>query len=189
MTGKFTLFLSPFKAEARLLAAILPDCHAKGNQHWQFNGGEIFTWNGAGPEKMFAALNSFADLAKFSRLVLFGAAGALNPILKIGQLFSASSARFEQQEIEATALTGFGPAKIVSVKEPVMAAEKRLLLFSQSGAAIVDMESFFFIEKFQNTDCEAYVIRFISDTASTPFKLPFSEEIIQQMRLNKKLFS
>lgn len=190
MNACSTLFLCPFKAEAQLLTAVLPGVKLQSSCHWQFNGGEIFTWNAAGPKRMLTALSSLKNLPDFSNLVLFGCAGALDPTLQIGQLFSASSVEFDQQKIMLNPATGLAAAGVVCAKEPVTEAEERLRLFSSSGASIVDMESFFFVhfvQKFLPTGRNIFVIRFVSDTASTPFKLPFVQVIHQQIRQHKNL--
>ncbi|MDD3146774.1 MAG: hypothetical protein PHD82_05685 [Candidatus Riflebacteria bacterium] len=181
------LFLCPFKAEATLLLSILPECKAKNSQHWQFKGGEIITWNGSGPEKMSAAMNSFIGLHNFSRLVLFGSAGALDPDLKPGQIFSASSVKLADRQIKLPCLQGFAAATALTNTRPVFAADERLELFSRSGCQLVDMESFFFVEKFHRSEQQVSVLRFISDTAELTFKLPFAKEIQQQVLHSRKM--
>lgn len=188
MTAKTRVFLCPFRAEAKLLTSVLPDCRSIDSNHWKFKSGEIFTWNGAGGEKLQSALQGFAGLHNFDRIVLFGAAGALAPNLEIGDIFSVSTAIYDSRRVEIAPATGFLAAETVTVDAPVLAAADRQALFSQTGAVMADMESFFLISGLPKLAAKLEVIRFISDTAAVPFSLPFSDKIKKSVCKMRKLF-
>ncbi|HPT46031.1 MAG TPA: hypothetical protein PLM07_09040 [Candidatus Rifleibacterium sp.] len=183
------LYLCPFQAEARLLASILPACRVIGKGRRVFNNGEILTWNAAGPQALTAAIQQHDKLHEFSRVVLFGAGGALSPSLKIGELFAASSVSDGVRKLQLSVPAGFACCELLSVGQPILSAAERQSAFSKHSTAMVDMEGFWFAEKFSGSAQQAAIIRFVSDTAGEPFKLPFSEAIARNMRKNAELFA
>lgn len=67
----------------------------------------------------------------------------------------------------------------ITVKKPVLTGVERLELFKQTGAGIVDMESFFFAREVIAVGLTPLIIRFVSDTANQAFKLPFASNVKQ----------
>lgn len=177
MADKKILFLCPFKAEAKLLTSILPDCRAIDNTHWHYKYGQVITWNGSGQAPLMQAVASINDPGQFSRLVLFGAAGALDPEYTIGQVFTCESVHYQQCTIQLDPPPDFVSTKQITVDQPALTGEARDSLFQNTGSRIVDMEGYFFAQQMQSLQLKFAIIRFISDTATQPFALPFSKLI------------
>ncbi|PKL43400.1 MAG: hypothetical protein CVV41_10095 [Candidatus Riflebacteria bacterium HGW-Riflebacteria-1] len=168
-----TLILSPFKAEARLLAGILPDCRQTDATSWTFAGGRLATANAAGCAPLIALLERELARAGYLRVILFGAAGALTPDLQIGQLFCCNTLIYGDRKLDLPNTTDLPTAAIVTVDQPATTKESREQLATKHNASLVDMESFFFAEALQGRGLSGAVIRFVSDTAEQAFVLPF----------------
>jgi nucleoside phosphorylase len=174
------LILAPFKAEARLLAGILPDCRQSGAASWSFKGGRLATANAVGGAALLALLDRELAQASYRSIILFGAAGALAPELQIGQLFSCDTFFYANSQLELPAppdLPDLPPAAVVTVDQPAITRDDRAQLAAKHNASLVDMESFFFAEAMQGRGLNGAVIRFVSDTAEQPFALPFPRAI------------
>ncbi|HAE40351.1 MAG TPA: hypothetical protein DCG57_17210 [Candidatus Riflebacteria bacterium] len=179
------LILAPFKAEARLLAGVLPDCRQADATSWTFADGRLATANAAGCAALIALLEHELAQASYLRVVLFGAAGALAPELQIGQLFCCNTFVYADRKLNLPNTTGLPtmtdlPAKvdlptaaIVTVDQPALTKRDREQLATKHNASLVDMESFFFAEALQGRGLPGAVIRFVSDTAEQAFALPF----------------
>ena len=103
-TDPQTLILAPFKAEARLLAAILPDCRQSDAASWSFKGGRLATANAAGGAPLLALLDSELTQASYRRIILFGAAGALAPGDSIsGTLVGSAAGAFDTYQFTCAA--------------------------------------------------------------------------------------
>lgn len=159
------------------MSAILPGCRATSATHWHFNNGQVITWNGSGQTALSQALACIDNLDQFARLVLFGAAGGLDPELTVGQLFACESVQYQQHTVKTGHLEGFADARQITVDEPVITREAREDLFQKTSASIADMESYFFADQMLSRSVKIAIIRFISDTATQPFKLPFPEQV------------
>jgi len=175
------LILAPFKAEARIIAAILPDCRQSATSGWDFSGGRLATGNASGRDALFLLLNKELSGINYDRIVLFGAAGALAPGLEIGQLFNCNRFIHADLKLDLPVSTALPTATVVTVDQPVVANEARCQLNTSFNASIVDMESYFFAAAMHEKSQNCAVIRFVSDTASTPFALPFPASIIQNI--------
>ena len=183
------LFLCPFKAEAKVLAALLPECRQADARHWKCKGGQIYTWNGAGEQPLLAALADQQMPAGFNRFILFGSAGALAPEIETGRFFAAGEVTDGETSLVGRVPTGFEPAKILTVKRAIFEPGRRLKAWQKTGAELVDMEAFYFIRHFATTGQAAAVIRFVSDTADEPFSMPFSQGLLEKIAGQRKLFA
>lgn len=172
-----TLVLAPFKAEAKLLAGILPDCRYSDGSSWDFSGGRLVCANAAGCEALLKLLNQALAEAGYSRTVLFGAAGALAPNLETGQVFHCIHLLNSSHSIEMPVSPDLLPATLLTVDKPVTRADERKQLFAQYGATLVDMESFYFAEALAEKGISGAIIRFVSDTERQPFALPFLDSV------------
>jgi len=182
------LILAPFKAEARLLAGILPDCRQSDAASWFFKGGRLVTANAAGGDPLLALLDRELAQASYRRIILFGAAGALAPELQIGQLFCCNKLFYAGRQLELPTLPDLPLAAIVTVDQPAITRDDRTQLATKHNASLVDMESFFFAEAMQGRGLDGAVIRFVSDTAGQQFVLPFPPAIGQNIsKLRPKL--
>lgn len=180
------LILAPFKAEARLLAAILPDCRQSDAVSWNFKGGRLVTANAAGATALLALLDRELKQTGYRHIILFGAAGALAPELQVGQLLCCNRLFYAGCQLELPTLPDLQLAAIVTVDQPAITRDDRTQLATKHNASLVDMESFFFAEAMQGRGLNGAIIRFVSDTAEQAFVLPFPEVIrdnIQSYRL------
>lgn len=193
MTADRKLIVCPFIAEARMLLAVLPECRKIAADSWQNKDYLIKVLNGFGEKPV---VDFFASEFKESsvlndQIVLFGSAGALAPDLEPGQLFVCDSMKFDDLFItlsvdaaDKNLTTHSKTIEITSqitVREAVFAPNDRAALHAKTGAAIVDMESYFFAREAIKLGIKPLVIRFISDTADFPFKMPFANNIRQQI--------
>lgn len=220
MAAEEILVICPFTAEARLLASLLPNCRQINNRTWQSRAVVIQTFNGCGREPLLDYLNASTNWQKFSRVVLFGAAGALASAIEPGQVFTCNQLLFDIQKITLEPLVpgNFSGSRFTSqknpetgqknpnsqnlefkavdagisniksqpfpeeitqitVQNPVLSGLERLELFKRTGAGIVDMESFFFAREVIALGLKPLIIRFVSDTATQAFKLPFASNV------------
>ncbi|NLF96498.1 MAG: hypothetical protein GX569_07150 [Candidatus Riflebacteria bacterium] len=175
------LILAPFKAEARLLVAIMPDCRQSDAASWFFRGGKLVTANAAGGAPLLALLDSELTQASYRRIILFGAAGALAPEQQLGQLFCCNRLFYADRQLELPPLPDLPTAAIITVDQPAITRDDRAQLAAKYGASLVDMESFFFAEAMQGRGLNGAVIRFVSDTAEQPFVLPFPPAIARNI--------
>lgn len=176
-SARKTLILAPFKAEAVLLAGILPDCQHVDAATWTFAGGQLATANAAGASALIALLDRELAETASNRIILFGAAGALAPELEIGQVLCCHTALYDDRRLELPVSTDIQATTIITVDEPITRAEERFRLAERYCASLVDMESFFFAEAIQGRGLSGAVIRFVSDTAEQAFVLPFPPSV------------
>lgn len=194
---KLPLIICPFAAEAKLLAGLLPGCRQINSTAWQSSIARVKAINAAGEKALLDFMASCNDWQDSPQLILFGAAGALAPGIEPGQIFVCNTVSFEQERLDLSPNygrshkqqettsptiaqgTGLIPAGIgqVTVRKPVLSSNERLILYKQTGAALVDMESYFFGREAIKHGCKPLVVRFVSDTAAQPFKLPFAANV------------
>ncbi len=192
-----TFIFAPYLAEAKIIAAGLPGCRKKTGNSWNFKGGELATINNCGMEPMQNFFAGFNRWECFSRFWLFGSAGAIDENSELGQVFICNRFLSQNAVIESnsgsmpTALkNSIATAVSFTVDEPVMTPADRKILHLSSGAGLVDMESFHFAKIMNEQKMDFMVIRFVSDTASTPFSLPFAPQIVKRANLElKKIIS
>lgn len=190
MTDNRLVFLCPFKAEARLLLGIFPDCKAISETEWQFKHGRVICCNGAGAGPLLQTMVRLSNPAGVGGIVLFGAAGALTRGLTIGQVFAVDSVHYQGDSLAINAPHGFAAAGQVTVDKPVEAVSEREALFQQTKASIVDMESYYFVKQAREGHSAHAIIRFISDTPERcfhPDNLKQAQKELQGLR--KKLLN
>ena len=181
ITDQAALILAPFKAEARLLAGILPDCRQSDAASWVFKGGRLATANAAGGTALLALLDRELAQTSYKLTILFGAAGALAPDLQIGQLFCCNRFLNAGRQFELPPLPGLPSTAVITVDQPAITRDDRAQLAAKYNASLVDMEGFFFAEAMQGRGLAGAVIRFVSDTAEQAFVLPFPVAISQNI--------
>ena len=180
-SAQHLLILAPFKAEAKLIAGILPDCRQNGSCGWNFAGGRLAAANASGGGALLTLLDREFASQNYNCVVLFGAAGALTPEIELGQLFNCSRFIHAEQTLDLTVSAALPAATVITVDQPVFSSEARSRLNTSFNASLVDMESFFFAKCMHEKSQSCAVIRFVSDTASTPFALPFPASIAQNI--------
>ena len=169
------LYLVPFKAEAKVLLSILPNCRKKTDSlfpnHWEYKGGEVISWNKVGLEPFRDIVKKIGNFEKYSSVILFGSAGSLSPDLKLGEVFSCTTVKDTESGCwQIPLLEGLTPSSLLTSKALVFDNNKRLEYFRKYNCPLVDMEASAFAELASEgvfKQADAYVIRFISDTYKT----------------------
>ena len=169
------LYLVPFKAEAKVLLSIMPNCRKKTDSifpnHWEYKGGEVISWNKMGLEPFREIVKKIGNFDKFSSVVLFGSAGSLSPDLKLGDIYTCTTIKdSENNSWQMPILEGLTPNSLLTTKALVFDNNKRLEYFKKYNCSLVDMEASVFAQLtsegyFKQT--KTYVVRFISDTYET----------------------
>jgi len=175
-----SIFFCPFKAEATLISANLSDCRKINSQTWSSGKTMIFTWNGAGFMPMQKFLDCFPmDKLKDKNIFLFGSAGSVDEKHYPGQIFTLNRIKFEENLIELIPAEGLPGIFSLTKDTPVLSEILRQNIFEKYGSCLIDQESFHFIKYFQKHQITAKVIRFVSDTPSFPFRLPFPKVLTE----------
>ncbi len=202
------LFLVPFKAEAKLLTSIFPNCKAITDSefpnHWTFKGGEIISWNIAGKTAMRDTIEKIGLYEVFSSVILFGSCGSLSPNLKLGQIFSCKTVKDTNKSIfELPVPEVFENKDLLCTDDLILVNSERKRLWEEYNCHIVDMEGAVFAgfaHKGYFGKAHTYIIRFVSDNyeCSAPinpdskkftgkFQPEIQQEIIKHRRLLLKL--
>jgi hypothetical protein len=173
-----SIYFCPFKAEAALIAANLSNCRKINAQTWSANQTMIFTWNGVGFLPMQKFLDCFpVEELREKNIFLFGSAGSVDDNHQPGQIFTLNKIKFENEVFDAKPADGFDSILALTKDSPIMSTILRQNIFEKYGSCLIDQESFHFLDYFKKHEIEARVIRFVSDTPSHPFKLPFSKDL------------
>ena len=175
------LYLVPFKAEAKVLLSILPNCKKTENtlskNRWEYKGGEIISWNEVGLDPFRKIVKKIGDFDKYSSVILFGSAGSLSPNLKLGEIFSCTTVKDTENGCwSMPALEGLTSNSLLTTKALVFDNNKRMEYFKKYNCNLVDMEASAFSELASEglfKQAKTYIIRFISDTYET---LPSMDE-------------
>lgn len=183
-----TVFFCPFKAEAALLAANIKDCRKINAHTWTADKIMIFTWNGAGflPLQKFLGCFPLEEL-RTKKIYLFGSAGSLDDKHQPGQIFSIDKVKFESNTTDLPSINGIPSITSMTKSTPVLSSLLRESMFERHGSCLIDQESFHFVEYFKNHLIETSVIRFVSDTPSFDFKLPFPKVLTNRFSMDWKL--
>ena len=168
------IFFCPFKAEATMISAHTKDCRKINSQTWSSEKTMIYTWNGAGFLPMQKFLDCFPiEKLREKRIFLFGSAGSVDDQHKPGQIFALNQVKFQNNLIDLCPEEGLPAILSLTKDTPILSGILRQNIFEKYGSCLIDQESFHFIDYFKKREIEAKVIRFVSDTPSFPFKLPF----------------
>lgn len=172
------VFFCPFAAESELISSQIHDCRKINSQTWASEHSMIFTWNGAGFLPMQKFLDCFpVEKLKSRSIFLFGSAGSVDDSHQPGQIFSISQVRFEAASVDLKPVDGLPQIKTLTKDAPVLSEIMRSNIFKQNGSCLIDQESYHFVDYFKKQQVEPAIIRFVSDTPSFPFRLPFAKEL------------
>lgn len=185
-----TVFFCPFKAEATMIAMQLNDCRRVNSKTWSTERVMIFTWNGAG----FLPLHQFLDCfpieeLKSKKIILFGSAGSVDDNHQPGQIFALDKVQFEEKTIELPPIDGLPSILSKTEATPVLSPFLRADMLARHGSCLIDQESFHFVEYFQKHSIKVQVIRFVSDTPSFEFRLPFPKALVNRFSHDWNLFN
>lgn len=171
-------------AEAREFDGLLPHCQAVEKLDWplawarsaRLNGRQVFlAANGAGP-KNAAKVVDFARYqlggGTMDAVVSTGFCGGLDPSLKVGDVFVATSIQLqngEQQPVSAPQSgRQFASGALVSIDRVAQTAEEKRDL-CRSGASAVDMEAAGVYSRVREWERPFYCIRSVTDLAGESF--------------------
>ncbi|MGH9662278.1 MAG: hypothetical protein ACRD96_27255 [Bryobacteraceae bacterium] len=130
--------------------------------------------NGAGPDRAGEAVEVARRLCAAEAVVSTGFCGALDPELRIGEIFVATAILPEGFEVRAPKTkTAFASGPLLSIDRVAgTAGEKRAL--AASGARAVEMESAGVAARAREWGVPCFCIRSVSDRASEGFTLDFN---------------
>jgi adenosylhomocysteine nucleosidase len=175
-------------AEAREFAGLLPFCASIQSLHWpisyarsaQLNGRQvILAANGAGPNRAAEAVeaaHSKMPPATLDAVVSTGFCGALDPALKIGDVFVATSIQIggELAPISAPQCSrAHYTGTLVSMDRVAQTTEEKRDLCS-SGAQAVEMEAAGVLSRVREWGMPFYCIRSVTDLAAESFRMDFN---------------
>jgi hypothetical protein len=184
-----SVFFCPFKAEATLISANLNDCRRINSQTWSSEKTMIFTWNGAGFLPMQKFLDCFPiDKLREKNIFLFGSAGSVDDSHQPGDIFCLNKVFDEKKCFELNGLGEIPQITALTKDTPVLSDILRQNIFERNGSCLIDQESYHFIEYFKKNLIETRIIRFVSDTPSFPFRLPFAKTLITRFTEKFKEF-
>ena len=175
-------------AEARELDGLLPLCAAVEKLDWpldfaraaQLNGRRVYlTANGAGPKNAAKAVDFVRYELRNGELegvVSAGFCGGLDPALKIGDVFVASSIQVGgQAETISTPRSQrkFALGTLVSIDRVAQTVEEKRDLCS-AGASAVDMEAAGVYSRVREWGRPFYCVRSVTDEAHEQFHIDFN---------------
>src|ERR1700704_4059251 len=140
-------------AESREFDGLLPFCKSVRKLDWslrwarsaELNGRKVFlAANGAGPSRAAEVVEAARRETRMDAVVSTGFCGGLDPSLKVGDVFVATSIQLqngEQQPVPAPQSgRQFASGALVSIDRVAQTAEEKRDL-CRSGASAVDMEA------------------------------------------------
>jgi adenosylhomocysteine nucleosidase len=175
-------------AEAREFDGLLPFCASIQNLHWpisyarsaQLNGRQvILAANGAGPHRAAEAAeaaHSKMPAATIAAVVSTGFCGALDPQLKVGDIFVATSIQVggELQPVSAPQCNrAHYTGALVSMDRVAQTTEEKRDLCS-AGARTVEMEAAGVLSRVREWGMPFYCIRSVTDLAHESFHIDFN---------------
>ena len=173
-------------AEAREFDGLLPFCASTEALDWpisyarsaQLNGRQIYlAANGAGPNRAAEAVEiARSKIPKTSAVVSTGFCGALDPALKIGDVFVATSIQIGGEL--APVLTpqcsrAHFSGTLVSIDRVAQTTEEKRDL-CRSGAQAVEMEAAGVLSRVREWGMPFYCIRSVTDLANESFHIDFN---------------
>jgi len=121
---------------------------------------------GVGPDRAVASARRCISESNFDRLIFYGIAGGLSPNLDAATVYQATILCNEQgQRVELCHADH--PVTFLTVAEPAASVEHKQRLREQTGADLVDTESFPVAQLAGRHDLPATFLRAISDDANT----------------------
>ncbi len=173
-------------AEAREVGGLLARCSRVQHLRWpvdyarraELTGRQfLIVCNGAGAARATEAFDVAVGQGRIDRVVSAGTCGALDPVLKPGDIFVAS--KVEAPELGAPFMVE-GPAStrahatgtLLSVNHVVRTVAEKSALRA-SGAAAVEMEAEGVAARASLTGVPFYCVRVVLDTADEEFSIDF----------------
>ena len=136
----------------------------------------VLAANGAGPANAAAAFDRMREFVRPTAVVSVGFCGALDPALKIGDVFAASSIQTAGETVPlALPRSGrpFATGTLVSIDRVAQTAEEKRNLY-RSGAAAVEMEAAGVYSRVREWGLPFFCIRSVTDLADETFRIDFN---------------
>ena len=185
-------------AEAREFSGLLPFCRSVKKLNWplawaraaELNGRKVFlTANGAGPKHAAEAV----DYARWElrngevdAVVSTGFCGGLDPVMKVGDVFVATSIQVAGDQTDVTAPRSQRPyytGTVVSMDRVAQTAEEKRDL-RRSGAWAVEMEAAGVLSRVREWGKPFYCIRSITDLANESFRIDLNAARLRDGRFS-----
>ena len=173
-------------AEAREFGGLLPYCASVEKLDWpvewarlvKLKGKKIFlAANGAGRERAAEAVDRLRpELPDLQGVVSTGFCGGLDPALKIGDVFVATSIQWGGELVPVcTPRSGlsFATGTLVTSDRVAQTAQEKRNLCS-TGASAVDMEAAGVLSRVREWKKPFYCIRSVTDLANESFEIDFN---------------
>jgi adenosylhomocysteine nucleosidase len=144
--------------------------------HGQIHGRSVAVFHtGVGEKSCRARIEKFLRPQQFKYLISAGFAGALDPELRVGDLFLSEN--FSSPELLGSSRLEIADGrlfmgKLATVPAVIDSKSERERLAAESGAAAVDMETEFIAAACAARGIPMLSLRVISDTPAEPFPAP-----------------
>lgn len=175
--------LALIAAEAREFAGVLRhaegvtrlDCKLDFARSARLNGREVMlVANGPGPKLAAKAAEAAKEHSDLEGLVSVGFCGALNPILKPGEVLVASAITSNGLSVPRSHPSACQMGKLLSLDRVATTAEEKQKLHQQTAADAIEMEAAAVAGKAVEWEVPCYAIKAVTDTASESFPLDFN---------------
>jgi nucleoside phosphorylase len=170
-------FALPAESSDFVRSLAQPDTSAReGVIHAQIHGRSVAVFHtGVGEKSCRARIEKFLRPQQFKYLISTGFAGALDPELRVGDLFLSEN--FSSPELLGSSHLEIADGrlfvgKLATVPAVMDSKSERDRLAAESGAAAVDMETEFIAAACAARGIPLLSLRVISDTPSEPFPAP-----------------
>jgi adenosylhomocysteine nucleosidase len=173
-------------AEAREFDGLLPFCSSVEPLHWpvswarsaKLNGRQVFlAANGAGPNRAAEAVEAArSKIPNATAVVSTGFCGALDPDLKVGDVFVATSIQAAGELVPVPTpqcRRAHSTGALVSIDRVAQTKEEKRDLCS-AGARVVEMEAAGVLSRVREWGMPFYCIRSVTDLANESFRIDFN---------------
>lgn len=179
-TGECLAFVCALAIERQALQKLLTECrHVPGKPYvWQgklYNQPVYLLQCGIGPLQAARYLNRVLDQLSVSHLIVGGLSGGLQLEVKTGTVALVEEVISDQPGNEPltcdplpwTNTDALPSLKLISVREPVSTAIDKQNKGRQTGASLVDMESYALVKTARERGIKISILRTVGDDAST----------------------
>ena len=140
-----------------------------------FNGREVMlVANGPGPKLAALAAEAAKEHSDLEGLVSVGFCGALNPILKPGEVLVASAIASDGLSVPRAHPSECKMGKLLSLDRVATTAEEKQKLHQQTTADAIEMEAAAVAGRAAEWQIPCYAIKTVTDTAAESFPLDFN---------------
>ncbi len=150
-------FIEHFKAEKSIVV---------GKGALRFAGDFHLLRLGKGAQSAGTTLSAYLEQYRPQRLFLIGLAGALDPKIEVGAVFTVKRVVDEQTKQHILLVNeSLDAVGLLTARTAVVSAKQREHLYHQFGTELVDMESFTIARICQREQISLHIVRCVSDRA------------------------